>query len=369
MLATRSWTTTIHARSERASIHARADRISCVPEPRQSLMQNYLVSSPENHSQSPILSVCVSLKNRSRVVHEGRDLALFPNCVRSLADAVAGIQRVGPVELVVADFRSDDWPLAEWLVEAAGGLQTYVVPVEGSVSRGRGLNVAAAHARCDRLFLCDADIMIEPKALRRALEVIDRGHVWLPICRYLDEEGGLEKWQEFGYGIAALNRSMFDAAGGVPEYYSWGGEDVLFFERLALHTVIVREQCGELNHQWHPGCLRFEHYKYPVKSDFKEHRAAAASTNSWGAPIKKFFGEHPDWQGELHLFENGRMSRPGIDAGDFEFEERRRLILKWDTWPPVTLHWNQTKHVYRDRTSLLTLRDVEWNGPSSPAQG
>ena len=73
-------------------------------------------------------------------------------------------------------------------------------------------------------------------------------------------------------------------------------------------------------------------------------------------------------QGELHLFENGRMSRPGIDAGDFEFEERRRLILKWDTWPPLTLHWNQAKHVYRDRTSLLTLRDVESNGPISPAQ-
>jgi glycosyltransferase involved in cell wall biosynthesis len=331
-------------------------------------MRNPLVSCPESHSQPPILSVCVSLKNRSRVVHEGRDLALFPNCVRSLADAVKGIQKIGPVELVVADFASDDWPLAEWLVEAAGELQINVLPVEGSVSRGRGLNLAAANARCDRLFLCDADIIIELKALRRALEVIDRGHVWLPICRYLDEKGGFEKWQEFGYGIAALNRSMFDAAGGVPEYYSWGGEDVLFFERLALHTVIVREQCGELNHQWHPGDLRFEHYKYPVKSDFKQHRAAAANTNNWGAPIKKFSSEHPDWQGELHLFENGRMARPGIDGGDFEFEERRQLTLKWDTWPPVTLHWNQARHVYRDRTSLLTLRDVESNRPTSPAR-
>jgi glycosyltransferase involved in cell wall biosynthesis len=330
-------------------------------------MQTHIVSSRENHLQAPILSVCVSLKNRSRVVHKGRDLALFPNCVRSLAEAAAGIQEVGPVELVVADFCSDDWPLAEWLVEAAGALQMCVLRVEGPVSRGRGLNVAAAHASCDRLFLCDADIKVEPKVLRRALETIDRGHVWLPICRYLDEDGGFEKWQEFGYGIAALNRSMFEAAGGVPEYYSWGGEDVLFFERLALHTVIVRERCEELNHQWHPNCLRFEHYKNPIKTDFKEHRAAAANTDIWGAPIKRFFGEHPDWQGELHLFENGRISRPGIDAGDFEFEERRQLVLKWDTWPPVTLHWNPVGRVYRDRTSSLTLRDVESDRPTWPA--
>lgn len=329
-------------------------------------MQNYFGSSQDSSSQSPVLSICVSLKNRSRVIHEGRDLALFPNCVRSLADSIDAIRKVGPVELIVADFWSDDWPLAEWLVDAGGGLQICVVTVEGSFSRGRGLNVAATHAKCDRLFLCDADIMIGPKALRRALEVIEQGNVWLPICRYLDEAGGLEKWQDFGYGIAALNRLLFDAAGGVPEYQSWGGEDVVFFERLALHTTIVREQCEELNHLWHPGCLRFDNYKHPIKADFKKHLNAIAKTKNSGAPIKKFFGEHPDWKGELHLFANGRMSRPGIDAGNFEFEERRQLVLKWDTWPTVSLNWNHVNHVYIDQTGLLRLRDIESDGLNLP---
>ena len=315
-------------------------------------------ASLENHLRSPIISVCVSLKNRSRVVHEGRDLALFPNCVRSLADAAAVIQQSGAVELVVADFASDDWPLSEWLGQAAGSLQIHVVPVEGPFSRGRGLNVAVTHARCNRLLLCDADIMIEPEALRRAIEVITRGQVWLPICQYLDEDGGLEKWQEYGYGLAAIDRTMFNAAGGVPEYYSWGGEDELFFERLACHAVIVRERSEGLIHQWHPGCLRFEHYQRLIKTDFNEHRAAAADTSNLGAPIKKFFCEHPEWQGELYLFENGRMSLPGVDTGDFEFEERRRLVLKWDRWPQVTLHWNQTDQAYCDRTGRFTVREL-----------
>ena len=64
-----------------------------------------------------------------------------------------------------------------------------VVPVDGPFSRGRGLNQAAAQAASDRLLLCDADMLIKPAALRRAIEVLDRGAVWFPICRYLDEEG------------------------------------------------------------------------------------------------------------------------------------------------------------------------------------
>src|SRR3954452_23100413 len=98
-------------------------------------------SRPDDRAPSPAISVCVSLKNRSRVEHEGRDLALFPNCVRSLADAAADIRDSGPVELVVADFHSDDWPLAAWLSAAAGGvLRVRVIPLDGQFSRGRGLN-------------------------------------------------------------------------------------------------------------------------------------------------------------------------------------------------------------------------------------
>ncbi len=60
-----------------------------------------------------MLSFCVTVKNRSRVDVDGRRLELFPACVASIVAAC--VDRVD-AELVVADWRSDDWPLAEWLV-------------------------------------------------------------------------------------------------------------------------------------------------------------------------------------------------------------------------------------------------------------
>src|SRR6185295_1926248 len=58
-----------------------------------------------------MLSICVALKNRSRVVSQGRELRLFPNCVQSITRS---LNDTIPAELVVADWDSDDWPLADW---------------------------------------------------------------------------------------------------------------------------------------------------------------------------------------------------------------------------------------------------------------
>ena len=324
-------------------------------------------ASRANRSTVPALSVCMSLKNRARVQHDGRDLALFPNCVRLLANAASEIRDVGSVELIIADFYSDDWPLADWLPAAAGELQLRVVAVEGAFSRGRGLNQAVAHATSDRLLLLDSDILVKPSAMRLAIDVLDRGQVWFPICRYLDEEGRPECWQKRGYGIAAVQRWAFDAAGGVPEFYSYGGEDDLFCARLAIHVAIVREQTEGLDHQWHPSNVRSMHYTRPSQCDFRAHFAIAAGANQWGKPIKKFRSEHADWRGELHLFENGRVTRPGVDAGYFVLEDRHQLVLTWDRWPAVTLDWNEDDHVYRDRTMLFTLREIPLEDPNRGA--
>src|SRR3954471_21299859 len=110
-------------------------------------------ASCEDRPRRPALSVCVCLKNRARVAHDGRVLTLFPNCVRSLAEAASAIREVGSIELVVADFHSDDWPLSEWLAAAAGALPVRVVPVDGAFSRGRGINRAVTEAASDQLLL------------------------------------------------------------------------------------------------------------------------------------------------------------------------------------------------------------------------
>jgi len=321
-------------------------------------------ASRDDRPRRPALSVCVCLKNRARVEHGRRVLSLFPNCVRALAEAASALPEVGPIELVVADFHSDDWPLSEWLAGAAGALPVRVVPIDEAFSRGRGINRAVAEAASERLLLFDADMLIQPGAVRRAIEVVGQGRVWLPICRYLDEQGGLEFWNENGFGIAAIRRATLDAAGGIPEFESWGGEDQVFFGRLALHAELVRERSEGLVHQWHPLGVRFEHYRLPLRSDLQEHLANASGLRRWGPPVRRFLVEHPNWRGELYLFENGRVSRPGLDAGDFVFEERRRLVLQWDRWPAATLHWDEQAQAYRDRTKRFTLREIQLETPN-----
>lgn len=152
----------------------------------------------------PIISICVSLKNRSRMLHEGGLLENFPRTVRSFSDLA---EVLGPIELVVADFHSDDWPLSQWLV-SAGNLRVKIITVDGDFSRGRGLNVAASHASCDRLFLTDADVIVGVEAIKRGLNCIERGVVRFPIFRYLDIQNREQEFEDYSYGLTFLTREL-----------------------------------------------------------------------------------------------------------------------------------------------------------------
>src|SRR5258706_9357036 len=104
-----------------------------------------------------MISICVTIKNRSRLNAGGRELLLFPNCVKSIVESTRGIK---DVELVVADWESTDWPLNEWLERAAGDIPVRLIEVKGAFSRGRGRNTAAAAARGDALLFLDADSIL-----------------------------------------------------------------------------------------------------------------------------------------------------------------------------------------------------------------
>src|SRR5262245_31161846 len=96
-----------------------------------------------------MLSICTTVKNRSIVRAGGRELRLFPNCVDSIVRARGAVLEL---ELVVADWESDDWPLERWLDAAADPIPVRIVTLSGTFSRGRGLNAAAAAARGEFLF-------------------------------------------------------------------------------------------------------------------------------------------------------------------------------------------------------------------------
>jgi len=195
-----------------------------------------------------MISICITVKNRSRVQVGEHELYLFPNCVRSIVESVGEDL---PCELVVADWHSDDWPLEEWLEDACYPIPVKIIQVDGSFSRGRGLNVAARVAAGEALLFLDADMLLDATVLVRGLQCLRDRQAFFPIVlSYLDAE---------------------HKSGGWPDYDSWGLEDTHFYERIASHVEIVREQAPGLRHQWHPEDIFWkDRYsaKYPDQLEF-----------------------------------------------------------------------------------------------------
>ncbi len=210
-----------------------------------------------------MLSICTTIKNRSLVETDSGVLHLFPKCVASIVSASGA---VGALELVVADWESDDWPLAEWLNSAAGSLPIRVVKLTGSFSRGRGLNAAAAAARGSYLLFIDSDALVEQCVLRRGLDVVQQEKAYFPILySYTDPQHQAGYWRVAGFGHCMLTREAFLKTNGWPEYNSWGKEDDDFLTRVAEHTSIVRERACGLFHQWHPDDIDFKN-RYGVEN-------------------------------------------------------------------------------------------------------
>ncbi|MFD0894225.1 glycosyltransferase [Luteolibacter ambystomatis] len=287
----------------------------------------------------PLLSVCVSVKNRSRVPHAGGSLDLFPRCVASLARVA---ETLGPIELVVADFGSDDHPLGQWIGEAGRGLHIRLIHADGPFSRGRGLNLAASHASSESLFLCDADLLVTPAAIEEGLRALAKGAASFPVIRHLAADGSMAAAGVDGYGIAFVTRGLFRAAGGVPEFHSWGGEDNLFHQRVSSLAPVRREATDAILHQWHPEEVRDCYYMNRRRSDYEQSARdpnapldIPAAVSALPETTRVLHAVHPHWSGFIHLLRDGRFLRAGHDGGMYE-ECGTGLTLKWDHWPPET---------------------------------
>jgi glycosyltransferase involved in cell wall biosynthesis len=210
-----------------------------------------------------MLSICITVKNRSLVRVDNNELRLFPNCVRSI---VSAMRDDIPMELIVADWGSDDWPLDQWLHAAASPIPIRVVTMSGVFSRGRGLNMAAQTARGNIIFFLDADMLVSRKFLCRGDEVARQGKVHFPIVfAFNDPRHQSGSWNEYGYGNCALRKQVFEQIGGWPEYQSWGGEDDDFYARASECAPVVRERVAGFYHQWHPTSLNFKN-RYGVQT-------------------------------------------------------------------------------------------------------
>jgi glycosyl transferase family 2 len=197
-----------------------------------------------------MLSICTTIKNRSRLLVEGRELLLFPKCVESLRAAVGEDLAC---ELVVADWHSDDWPLAEWLPRAAGPVPVRILQLDGTFSRGRGLNAAASAARSDLFFFADTDVLLCDQVIRSGIEHHKNHQAYFPILfSYDSAEHTTGSWSDGGFGHCIIGKESFAGAGGWPEYSAWGREDKEFWAAVSARQPAVRERVPGFFHQWHP---------------------------------------------------------------------------------------------------------------------
>ena len=200
-----------------------------------------------------MLSFCIAVKDRSRVLVDDHELLLLPNCIRSIRAAVVELGTVDDCEIVITDWASEDWPLAEWLEEAAHPLRVRVVQTQGPFSRGRGLNLAAAAAQGDVLFFTDADVAVGTQLLVALERHVSTGHAFFPVLfSYDDATHNTGWWRHTGFGNCAIARADYEAAGGWPEYTRWGREDDDFHERVTAVCDVIREEVRGFFHQWHP---------------------------------------------------------------------------------------------------------------------
>ena len=201
------------------------------------------------------LSVCITVKNRSRAMCSRRPLNLFPNCLTSLREAV--IVTGADVEVVIADFQSDDWPLLEWVPVVLGDIRHSIIPVNGDFGRGKGRNIAAARASGRLLFFLDADMLVSPETLTAGFDLARIDSAVFPLAwEYRDQGHRTLDMLPFGTGNCFVCHETFTETRGWIEWQKWGFEDWGFMVAVANHATIHRPKIRNFIHQWHPDSMR-----------------------------------------------------------------------------------------------------------------
>ena len=206
-----------------------------------------------------MLSICITAKNRTRYrLPDGNIQAYFTKCIVSCVLAIKEYRKthpVFPIEFVVTDWGSTDYPILRWLPQALADVaQLTVVQLSAlePFSRGRGLNAAAQHSQYPTLFFLDTDMLLDARVLDVGMTAVANGHAYFPICySWRDVECTSGYWRTNGKGIAMLNKEVYSAAQRWDEFAQWGSEDQRFYERVHGIVPIERYNQRGLYHMWH----------------------------------------------------------------------------------------------------------------------
>ena len=205
-----------------------------------------------------ILSICITNKNRSKVEWDDLEspLTLFPNCIASIGRLFSIKDKV---EIIVADWASTDWPLTEWMPSVCKSPYNIVNIDKEGFSKGYGVNEAVKRARGDTLFLLDADMILTSRNIvGTGMQVASQGGAYFPIPKYIVNKNGEFRYN-CGVGNMILSKELFNAAGGMPEYWRYGFEDTDFYKKLeSMNVNIASRPEDSFIHPWHPQSLAFK---------------------------------------------------------------------------------------------------------------
>jgi len=218
----------------------------------------------------PDLSICVTIKNRSRMASEYGVLNIFEKTLVSYRE----IAKSYNIEIIITDWDSTDHPLLKWIPSQFGDLPIKIININRRYfSRGVGIIVAATYARSKNLLLTDADVVVGTKIVSLALENFTKKAATFPFCLMLENpQVNYGKWS-MGQGIAFVRKKWWQKSGGIPEWPHWGWEDSQFFYEIKkfVETRRPKLRYGGLIHQWHP--VQREHYKQNSGTRMDKRRA------------------------------------------------------------------------------------------------
>jgi glycosyltransferase involved in cell wall biosynthesis len=201
-----------------------------------------------------MISICITIHNRSKLRHGSEFLYLFPRCIDSLIEAV---RPLNDVEIVIADWSSADWRLDEWLHDRLRGLKYTLLVENGQFNRGVGRNLAADHAKGDILFFLDADMLLDKDVILQGLSKVNEGAAYFPQCFYFIDKDHSQGFWCTGKGNCMVKKEWYLQAGKwpcPPSYTRETDEDWAFHRKITALGVPVHSECQPgLYHQFHPG--------------------------------------------------------------------------------------------------------------------
>ena len=195
------------------------------------------------------LSICMTVKDWSKV-DSGQGVRYYlPNTVRAIA---LSLLPGDSVEIVVSDWASTDWPLAEWIHQMAVPATVKIVPMDGPFCVGRGKNYSADSATKDMLLFIEGDVLVDREALLDGCAAVAKGLVYFANIWWLTNPEHTEGSFFGGLGTTFIRKDTFLRSGGFPEYGSHGMCDVIWHHRVDAQAPCLIQNVRSIQHQWHP---------------------------------------------------------------------------------------------------------------------